>query len=158
MKKYIILLVIGSFMFIGCTAPTQRIAERSMSVAMHYDSTIVDDLSNLAKQQALDASSKEIEAAFKDQSVDKAKLAATNLANTWESVGFLQLQNEKKRALFRIGQQFIFEQRGVLDIMIEELDASNKKSADAKDGKEAVDAQSMIDELNKEIADSPPSK
>lgn len=137
----------------GCTSPTQRIAERAFTIAMHYDATIVDDLSTLAKQQALDASAREIDLAFNDKNVDKAKLSATNLANTWEKIGFLQIQNERKRALFRIGQQYVLEQRGILNILFEEA-VQAKQNSDNK-AKAIEGGQSVFEDMSNEIVKSP---
>ncbi len=153
------LLIIPVILFVlGCTSPTQRIAVDAMHVAMQQDANIVHDLSTIAWQQSLDLSALEVEDAVKSGDVNKAKIALIKFSDNLSTVSFLRVENEKNRALFRIAQQFIFGQRGILDIVIEDLTQA-KKNSDAKNPA-PINTQTLVDqiiaELNKSVVTTQP--
>lgn len=97
---------------LGCTSPTQKIANKSLEIASKQHDSIVVDLSKIAKQKILDAM---IDAKGDSETI-------TELFNENEKVVFLQIQNERANALIRLTQLYIGSQQGILDIVSKELE------------------------------------
>lgn len=130
-NKLIFSCVILSLLAISCTSPTQRLAAYSMKRGIEQESSIVLDLSTLAKQQAVDHGVASVKLALAKQDEAAAKAAVENTANTFNKIGWLQIQHERALSLLRTGQMYIWSQEGIIDILIKEGGEAKKKS-DAK--------------------------
>lgn len=122
-------------LMLGCTSPTQPIAERALDAGTKQEHTIISDLAAIAKQSAVDKGVADAIAAVKNQDVDAAKTAVENAVTQFDKIGWLQIQHERARALLRMGQTFVWSQEGIFDIMIGEFQESKKRS-DNKDNTE----------------------
>lgn len=108
-----------AFGFLGCTAPTQKVAVAAEQVADRQDNTIVTDLVNLAKQAAVDAAAGKVAAAATKGDSDSAAAAAIDGMNAFDKIGWLQVEYAKSRAARQIVKQFLWSQQGILDLMLD---------------------------------------
>lgn len=128
MRKHTILMSAGMILFIGCTSPTQRIASHSLKRGMQQDADIVYDLSQLAKQQAVDKGVVKAKTGLDTHDDAMVRAAVEETANTFNKIGWLQIQHERAVALSRIAQMYIDSQQGIVDILIKEADEAKKRS------------------------------
>lgn len=139
MKKNTILILTfaGLVALAGCTDPTQPIASEAISRGVAGDDRVVEDLSTIAKQYAVDkgvASARAVAASGKG---DEAQGAVESTANAFETVGWLQIQHERNRALIRVGQTYVYSQKGIANILVDEAKQAKKNADAAKAAKDS---------------------
>lgn len=119
-----VFVFIGVLCFVGCSAPTQRVAENAMTVGLSQQRSIVHDLVNMAKQNAVnDATSTAIEA-VRNGDESAVRDSVEGLANQFQKIGWLEIQHERSIAILRLAQQYIWQQQGVLDIYSREFQSA----------------------------------
>lgn len=116
--------------FAGCTAPTQRIAADAIQRGVNQEHSIVQDLSTMAKQSAVDTGVASARVAAASGNADGAQAAVEKVANDFEKVGWLQIQHERARNMIRFGQMYVWSQQGIFDLMVKDLKTA-KQNADA---------------------------
>lgn len=126
MKKYILLFVLVFVFAQGCTAPTQPIAQESFRLGIQQEHTIISDLSLISKQYAVDKAVADARAAAAKNDLDAVQMAVEKLASDFETVSWLQIQHERARAVMRVAQQYIWEQKGIFDVMKKEIEQASK--------------------------------
>lgn len=116
-------------LFVSGCSPTQKIAAEAMQRGIDTEHTIVVDLSTLAKQSILNrfAAEAKLAAAAGDESA--AQKVVERLVTEWDRIGWLEIQHERARSMVRIGQVYIWSQKGIFTIIKEEWDEA-KKTAD----------------------------
>jgi hypothetical protein len=135
MKKFTIfsIVLIGVFI-VGCTSPTQRIAQHSMEIGFKQEDSIVLDLSNMAKQFALDKAVAQARNGCEGGDLDAVQVSVQNFADNFEKITWLQLQHERARRVLGISQEYIISQQGILDIMLREYREAEKIAAEDNPG------------------------
>lgn len=145
--RFGMMLAIGTLMALaGCTQPSQPIARQALTLSMQADDTHVLDLSRGWKHEALERGALALKAATRP-----AEEVLTDTANTWERIGWLQIQHERKQACTRIALYYIDTQEGVLNILWRRLKAAWSES---RPPTEALAAQLEAVQV-KEPADQP---
>lgn len=148
MRKALIVGIFCCFIGFGCTSPTQRIAAHSLQRGVKQEADIVYDLSTLAKQQTVDAGVAKALLAVQDQDADAARDAVENTANTFNKIGWLQIQHERSIGLIRMGQVYVWSQEGIFDILVRE-GVEAKKRSDTKDAAKVKTPNMSQEELEK---------
>lgn len=115
----------------GCTMPTQKIAAQSLEQGANHAHTVFYDMSRIARQSILDQGAASAVKAVQDQSTDGAQQAVKRVFDDMNKVDYLHVQWERARALIRVGQQYVWEQEGIVNVMIDEFEQA-KKEVDAK--------------------------
>ena len=112
-------LIFAAFiiMAVGCTGPKYRYAEYSLRTGINNDDKVVNDCTNLIKQNSLNNAGQEVTNAVKAQDADGAKKSVKKLVNVWDQAFALQLAHERNRELQMIGLQYVWEQQGVLNLL-----------------------------------------
>lgn len=132
MKKYILmlscLLMLSSFS--ACSSPTQVIAEDATKRGVKQETTIVNDLALMAGQSSLDEAKDDINEAVNEKDSPKAQAALLKHTQNMETIWFLKVQHERALALIRIGQRYIWEQKGWFNILMDEWDQAKKIEAE----------------------------
>lgn len=127
MKKIMIGLLLSlSLSSFACTSPTQIVAEDALKRGSIAKDKLVVDLSMLARQSFLDEAADDINEAVNEKDAHKAQDALLKYANMTEKVVKLLIQNERAKTLTRVGERFIMEQRGIVDIWLSEWDEAKK--------------------------------
>jgi len=127
MRKFIWLIPI-LVVLAGCTAPTQPLAAQSLQVGADQEHSIVYDLATMARQSATNVGVAEAQAAALASDPELAKKAVEKAVSEFDKVLYLLVQHERARALIRVGQRFVWEQKGVVNIMIDEFKEAKKRS------------------------------
>lgn len=125
----------------GCTAPTQVIAEDALQRAKDEDHKVINDLSNRAKQGALDKVRTKVHAAMATDSTADADAAILAFMNELDKIHFMQITHERALRLLGVAETYIWEQRGWFDILSEEW-AAAKKIVDAREKAEKAEKPS----------------
>ena len=125
--KRLIVLIISLSLLVGCTAPTQPIADQAMSVGIAQAHSIVMDLIRLQMQRIGDSAIQSVRGAASSQDPDAAQAIVVSVMTDVQKVQYLQQQHERARALMRIGQQYIWEQKGIVNILIDEFQEAKEK-------------------------------
>lgn len=123
MKKLLILVLLCAG---SCTAPTQPIASSALDRGVHQQITIVDDLLTSARQAATEQAVAEARAAAMSQSPDAAQAAVQKALTEFDKLTWLQIQHERALTLIRVGQRFVWSQKGIFDIWSDELSTAKK--------------------------------
>lgn len=110
-----------AFFVAGCTTPSQKIASVSLERGMDQIADIKDDLSTLAKQQTLDLGVAKVRSAAAAGDKDLAESVLTESFNTLNRIGWLEIEFEKAKSYFRIGQIYIASQKGAMDLLYEDV-------------------------------------
>jgi len=121
------LLCLGAILIVlfwlpSCSAPTQPIAAQAMSIAIAQEQRIVTDLSNIAKQKTVDCAVSQVRDAVGDQDPDAAQKAVEKAVSEFDKIGWLLIQHERTKSVLRISQQFVWGQKGIIDILIDKAD------------------------------------
>lgn len=111
----------------GCTPPSQKAAERAMSIYSAQERALVSGetkqdlaLANLAKQYAVDLGVAEARTAASNASPEGAQAALEKAVNRFEKINWLLIELEKNQSLLRITKFYIWQQRGALDVFLED--------------------------------------
>ncbi len=142
MKQTTVFLAICSIGLLGCTSPTQRLAAEALTRGVAHTHNIVYDLANEAKQAATDAADDGVRQAVRDavtaanngdvpgiqEAEDRAAAIANKAFNKCNRINWLQIQWERARAYIRLGQTYVWSQKGVFDITFEELKKAKQQS------------------------------
>ena len=126
MKNFLLTLIVCSL--IGCTAPTQRVAEKSLEIGIRQENSIILDLINLNKQKAVNEAVRKAVSAAEANDLNAVQLAVEGLANEFQKVEELRVEHEKARQVLRIVQQYVWSQRGILDILLGEFQEAKSKA------------------------------
>ena len=124
-KLIMICLTVG---LIGCTSPTQRFAERSLQLGVTQQHSVYYDMSRIARQEILNNGAAAVVVAADNQDATAAQAVVKDVFDKMGDVDKLNIQWERARALVRIGQQFVWSQQGILDIMKKEFDTASKRA------------------------------
>ena len=127
------LLLLALFNF-GCTPSTQPIAQDAQKRGMEQEHKVVMDLSTMATQQALDATVAAVRGAVTAGDGDGAQKMVEKFANKLGKISWLKVQHERAQSLLRTGQRFIYEQKSIFTILIDEwkeADAINEREKNA---------------------------
>lgn len=111
--------------------PTQRIATQALDKGTKHAHTVFYDMSKIARQKVLNEAAASAKTAVRNGSEQEAEVAIKTLFDDMQTIDFLHVQWERARVLLRVGQQYVAEQEGVLDILSKELDEA-KKEIEAK--------------------------
>jgi len=144
-NRIVILSVMFVLAFSGCTKPTQPIAAQAIQRGMHHTDSIVDDLARMSKQAAVDKAVLDVKNA---KTPEESQKAVEKLATTFEKVGWLLVQYERGRNLTLIGERFIWEQKGIFDIVIDDITKA-KDNVDGKNPTTQPVTRADIENLNK---------
>jgi len=120
-KKILIPVMFMSFLLVGCTSPTQRLAAKSLSEGVDQSHSVFYDMSRIARQKILNAGAIAAADAAAAGDTARAQAVVKDVFDQMNTIDWLHIQWERSRALIRIGQSYIWEQKGVLDILIKEL-------------------------------------
>lgn len=105
---------------IGCTAPTQPIASKSLSEGINQAHSVFYDMSRIARQEILNSGAADAAKYAKEGNAEQAQLVVKRVFDQMNNVDWLHIQWERSRALVRIGQEFIWGQKGILDIVVDD--------------------------------------
>jgi len=115
-------------MIAGCTAPTQPIAAESLRIGIQQEHTVVTDLANIAKQSAVDQGVAKARAAAEQSNPDSAQSAVEEAVTQFDKVGWLLIQHERARSMLRFGQMYVWSQKGVFDIIVDDFKEAKQRS------------------------------
>lgn len=127
-------------LFVGCTMPSQRIAAEAIDRGAKQEHNIITDLTKIAKQSAVDNGVAKARAAAASNNPDAAQAAVQEAVTQFDKIAWLQIQHERARSLIRVGQSYIWSQKGIFDIMVEEFQEAKKRS-DAAEIAESVSTE-----------------
>ena len=113
---------------VGCTTPTQRIAIQALSRGVSQAESVKNDLSKQLRQEILNSGAAQVALAAEKQDVAAAQVVVKSVFDKMNQVLWLHEQWERSRALMRMGQQYIEEQQGILDIIKKEWDEARRRS------------------------------
>jgi hypothetical protein len=120
MKKLLIVgLMIG--LFAGCTAPTQPIAVQALDIGTKQAHNVFYDMSRIARQNVLDRGGDAAQSAAEAGDAQAARQAVKDTFDSMNTIDWLHIQWERSRAFIRIGQQYVWEQKGIANLMAEEI-------------------------------------
>ncbi len=156
MKKVIWFVIPILVVLIGCTTPTQYIAANSLERGVDQTANIVSDLSTMAKQYAVDMGVAEARLAATAGDADAAQVAVQKAVSQFDKIGWLQIQFERSRSLIRVGQRFVWSQKGVFDILISEYEEAKNRSD--KKWEEGVAAKFSTGDIDHKEIDSSSKK
>ncbi len=130
MKRGIGLVMVCCFLLspvlVGCTAPTQVIAENALQKAKDEDHKIINDLALRAKQSAIEIMRYKVYDAVEKQSTEDADSAMLAFMNELDKIHFMQITHERALRLTGMAERYIWEQKGWLDILLEEWEQAEK--------------------------------
>lgn len=121
MKKLTIAAVVMSVLLCGCTAPSNRIADNAMTTGLTQTDNIMLDLTTQAKYYLV---------AYEVERINNPNKSETNaeiiqrVANNISKIEWLNNEYTKSRELLRHGQRYIWEQRGIIDMIFEDAEES----------------------------------
>lgn len=122
--------MIASLGFVGCTPPTQPAAERDLQVAAQQFDTITYDLAAQAKYAA---KKKAIDTVKASNDPVEREAAVKELSKTYANVEFLRIQAERAQGLLRSGREWVRAQRGIFDVVLEDIKAAKAAAVDPVD-------------------------
>lgn len=118
MKNYMIISAIFSMVvMLGCTSPTQPIAADALSRGVSGFNKTFDDMGRVAKQEILNSTAGKVNSAVEKQDPKSAAAALREGFNKRDDIEWLYIQKERSMSLIRIGQEFVWAQKGILNIM-----------------------------------------
>jgi hypothetical protein len=126
-------MLLGMVVLAGCSAPTQKVAMQAEAIRNQQFKTVVDDMANIAKQQAVDLGVAQAQAAAAKSDPAAAQAAVESTVNTFERVGWLE--REAVKARFGPGgivDQYIWGTQGIFDILYRDWQKAEAKTAAAK--------------------------
>lgn len=103
----------------------------SMELASRTNRTVVADLSTIGKQQALNNAAAKIETA---QDTPARQKVLEEMANTWEQIGWLQIQHERAESLNRMAKIYVWSRESWLSLFIREIQEAQAKVKAEKEG------------------------
>ena len=144
MKKICFLMSI--FLCLGaCTPPSQRIASDSLQRGISHGHSIITDLANMAKQSTVNQGVAEARAAVLTANEQAAQDAVQNTVSQWDKISWLQIQWERARGLMRVGQQFVWTQKGIFNLIVDEFkEAKARRDAKWADGQKQDSATKTV--------------
>ena len=101
----------------------------SMELASKTNRSVVTDLSTIGKQQSLNNASAKIETA---QDASGRKKVLEEMANTFETIGWLQIQHERAESLNRMAKMYVWSRESWLSLFIRDVQESRAKVEAAK--------------------------
>lgn len=128
MKKFTIVVLSLLPCFMGCTAPSQRVAADALQRGVDQEHSIVSDLSTIAKQSAVDNGVAEARTAAANGNADAAQAAVEKAVSQFDKIGWLQIQHERARSMIRVAQTYIWSQKGIFDIMVKEFEEAKNRA------------------------------
>lgn len=117
---------------VGCTKPTQVIAENALQRAKDEDHKVINDLAIRAKQSALDIMRAKVHAAIASQNTGEADAAMLAFMNELDKISFMQITHERALRLMGVAERYIWEQQGILNILLDEWEQAKKIAEDKK--------------------------
>lgn len=114
----------------GC-GQFRNAAIASMELASRTNRTVVTDLSNIGKQQSLNNASAKIETA---QDATARQKVLEEMANTWEKIGWLQIQHERAESLNRMAKVYVWSRESWLSLFIREIQEARANVNAEKEG------------------------
>lgn len=116
----------------GCAGGQFRNAAiASMELASRTNRTVVTDLGNIGKQQALNNAAAKIKTA---QDTAARQKVLEDMANTWEKIGWLQIQYERAESLNRMAKIYVWSRESWLSLFIREIQEARAKVKAEKEG------------------------
>ena len=113
---------------VGCTTPTQRIASQSLQRGVDQQHTVFYDMSRIARQELLNAGAAAAVIAAENQDATAAQAVVKEVFDKMNNIDWLHIQWERSRTLVRMGQQYIWSQQGVFDILKKEWEEAAKRA------------------------------
>jgi len=126
--RNIVLMLAGVLLVGGCTSPTQRIATQALSRAMSQEDQIHNNLSDMVWQQALNVCAAKVDKAVEAGDKTSAASAIEDFSDATSNVAYLGVQHERVRSLFRMTEQYVWQQQGILDIVWREFKIAKARS------------------------------
>ena len=116
---------------VGCTSPTQPIAQHAFERGESYDHQVFENMAKLSKQHLLNGSIDYMKAvAGDDKKVsDTLVTAAEKMFNEHEKIAWLEKMHERARALKRLSYGYIVEQQGILNILEKDWNEAKARQA-----------------------------
>ncbi len=133
-KMFFVMFV--ALMLTGCSAPTQKVAMQAEAIKNQQMTTVVGDLANIGKQQAVDLSAAAVRTAAAKNDPDEAQAALEKAVNTFEKISWLEKQ--AIRARFGPGgvvDQYIWGTQGIFDILYRDWQKAKDKVQAEQAGK-----------------------
>jgi len=132
-KKLIAIFMIVPLL--GCTTPSQPIASKALSEGINQAHSVFYDMSRIARQEVLNAGAEAVAQAAEAQDPVAAQMVLKSVFDKMNKIDWLHVQWERSRAFVRIGQSFVWGQKGLFDILIKEWDKA-KENYDKKKAEE----------------------
>jgi hypothetical protein len=127
MKKFLIMPLVALLLLSGCTMPTQKIAVQALDKGTKHSHTVFYDMSRIARQGVLDQGAVSAATAAENQDPQAAQAAVKKVFDDMNKIDFLHIQWERSRALIRLGQQYVWEQEGIVNILTDEFSTAKEK-------------------------------
>ena len=132
------LLLIIVLILAGCSAPTQKVAMQAEAIKNQQMTSVVNDLANIGKQQAVDCGVADARTAAAKNDPEEAQAALEKAVNNFEKITWLE--KEAIKARFGPGgivDQYIWGTQGIFDILYNDW----KKAEQKVNAKEAAATQ-----------------
>jgi len=126
------LVLIAALILAGCSAPTQKVAMQAEEIKNQQMTTVVNDLANIGKQQAVDRGVSDARTAAAKNDPEEAQAALEKAVNTFEKITWLEKQAIKARfGPGGIVDQYIWGTQGIFDILYNDWKKAEQKVDEA---------------------------
>jgi len=134
MKK-VLYFVCVVCLFIGCTRQTQPWAEQNLLLGHEKYTEVVKKLADYTYQGALNDANRVITSDIGSEERSKALI---NMSDTYHNVSYLEIQAGRASEMLRNTYQWVHSQRGILNILWEDLQEANKRVKDKNEDKAPI--------------------
>lgn len=111
----------------GCTTPSNKIADEALARGLRHTDGVVTDLANQSRYYIAQYHLERIKAAKGDEALVTQEV--NKLVNTIIRVDWLAMDvYNKAREYTRSGQRYIWEQRGILDLLLEDFKTAKQRA------------------------------
>jgi len=120
---YVFMFILA--LLVGCTAPTQPWAEKNIKMGQAQYAGVVNDLANIAYQRTLD----EADRLVREKEDPAARSAAVvKMSDEYHKISYEEIEAAKAAELLRNSYEWIHAQRGILNILFEDIGKAIKQS------------------------------
>ena len=125
--RYVYVIMVLSLLCLGCTAPTQPWAEKNLQIGQDKYDEVVKSLADISYQSALDTADNIVRVS---ENGEERSNALIKMSDKYHQVSYLEVQAGRAGELIRNGREWVHSQRGVLNILWEDIQEATKRVED----------------------------
>jgi len=139
MKLKISIALVALLATSGCTTPANKIADEALARGLRHSDNVVIDLANQSRYYIAQYHLSRIKDAKGDNTVVTKEV--NELVNNIIKVDWLAMDvYNRAREYTRSGQRYIWEQRGILDLLFEDFKTAKQRALGDDNAPDAVGA------------------